>query len=135
MKKVLVAVCFVGFAAVAASAQGWGLAGDVNRFGKEYTESKAQAKVTTQKVNAVVAAADRANFKAKLKAWKEAAAKKAAAQAAETAEDSSSATTAQAAPAAKPAAKPAEAKKKKGFWNVIVSGIPMDGHCSTQPFK
>ncbi len=43
MKRVIITTCAVVIAAAAAQAQSWGLAGDVNRFGKEYLESKKYA--------------------------------------------------------------------------------------------
>lgn len=52
MKRVFVTTCAVLFAAVAAGAQSWGTAGDINRFGEEYLRQNKSAKQRTAKKEA-----------------------------------------------------------------------------------
>lgn len=145
MKKVLLTTCAVVCAAVAASAQGVGTVKLMNWEAQEYQKSNPTVSVrsdkkTTRAVKGFAAVVSRANAAAalahKADQEKKANAAQQAANDTTVTADAAPAPTADTKPVSAPAAKPVKkAAAKKTFWDYILSTVPMDGHCSTQPFK
>lgn len=73
MKKVFVTTCAVVFAAVAASAQGWGTVRDINSFGAEYMagQSKSARQQTSKKEQKQVGNLEKAIAQANIKHYRQ----------------------------------------------------------------